>query len=458
MAAQRPKLGSYLEWHNGSIRVAVAVPRRLRGTLPTYLKRSLRTDSPANAERIKHRVIQELKDQIAAAERAAAPTVSGLTGEALQWREEIERSPDADTLETLVHDRAEELERSDGFEAAKAFYDVATGKATPVDASAETYLAESGLRERSKGELRRALRVYREWCEASSTPFIVEAATRRVAGRFLSERLLPTIARKTVEKYLSFLSGYWKWMEAKGLAADVPWSGQLTRVGLGRTRRAPAESLGETGATGKRPYSAAEASALLYSPAPGTTGQRTTDIAWLGALSGMRLDEICRLRIGDCRDGWFAVNAQEAGKTAAGVRRVPIHSALVPIVERLSRGRDCKAYLIADLPAEGRERSMPASKAYTRFRRSLGIDERGEGQRQSNVDFHSWRRWFIREAREGGASLWTIADIVGHDTASLPGGLTMSHYPGNASDRALVACVESIPVPQPPQSGITGLG
>ena len=91
---------------------------------------------------------------------------------------------------------------------------------------------------------------------------------------------------------------------------------------------------------------------------------------------------------------------------------------------------------------------MPASKAYTRFRRRLGIDERADRQRQSNVDFHSWRRWFIRKAKDAGQQPWTIADLVGHDTKALPLGLTMGGYPGRSNDQQLRECVEAVRLPE----------
>lgn len=69
MASRKPRLGQYLEWHRGSIRVTVPAPKALQDSIgSTRLKRSLGTDSPANAERITHAVIHELKAIIAAAD------------------------------------------------------------------------------------------------------------------------------------------------------------------------------------------------------------------------------------------------------------------------------------------------------------------------------------------------------------------------------------------------------
>lgn len=454
MPPHLPKLGKYLEWNNGTIRVTLSVPRALQDTMgKTKLKKSLRTDSPANAERIKHGVIQELRNQITAA-TDQAPALS----EALHWKSELETTYDQlqqDNISFLLVDRAKEIERSEGPERAQEFVDVARGKSTPILHMLETYLSETELKERSKGDARRAINVYCNWCTETSTPQTVEAASRRTVGKFVSERLIQTMERKTARKYLSFLSGYWRWMEAKGYANEIPWSGQLQRSRAAKPKRSVLLADANTVQGGKRPYTEQEVILILSAPAKKKTDRRTLDLSWIGALSGMRLDEICRLTVADCEGGWFRVNSKAGeGKTAAATRRVPIHSKLTPIINRRTSGKAANEFLIEDLPnpEDGRERSMPASKAYTRFRRNLGVDDVTPGQRQSNVDFHSWRRWFVREARDAKQSLYVIADLVGHDTSALPGGLTMGTYAGVSHDDDMRACVESVMPPSLPSA------
>jgi integrase len=450
--ASKPKraLGQYLEWHNGSIRATVPVPKALQATIgATRLKRSLGTDSPANAERIKHAVIHELKARIAAAEK---PMKGGLTGEALGWRQDLEaaKGRERDTLEHVLSDRAEELEARAGLGAAKEFVDIAMGNATPIDTLLDTYLASCGLAERTKDSIKRAVRVYEDWAAKSAEPSAVERINRKVAGRFVSA-LLPQMEPQSAGSYTKFLSGYWRFLEGKGYVEGNPWTGQLQGVKRDRKRRSMILDT-DTNGGGKRAYTDAEARTLLFAEPEGDTDRRTLDLLWIGAFSGMRIEEICGLRVRDAASGWFDVNAERKGKTAAAKRRVPIHSLLKPIVARRTANKASGAFLFDDLPEPPsgsiRERSMPASKAYTRFRRRLGVDERAEGQRQSNVDFHSWRRFFIRKARDAGQPSWTIADVVGHDASDLPLGLTMGQYAGRANDADLRACVEAVKVPE----------
>ncbi|MEP2989215.1 MAG: tyrosine-type recombinase/integrase [Parasphingorhabdus sp.] len=454
MAAQRPKLGKYLEWNNGTIRVTLAVPRKLQDIVgKTKMKRSLFTDSPASAERIKHGVIQELKDEMSREVQKSTKGPPTVVQEALDWREsvvEAEGGQGENVKSFLITERARELEKSDGYVAAREFSDIATGRVTPVDQMLETYLSESELKERSKDTARYSVRIYCEWCDENEVPQTIEAATRRTVGKFVSDRLLANMQRKTAQKYISFLSSYWKWMEAKGYTEEIPWSRQLQGVGKAKPKSNLLLSSGEPN-SGKRAYTDEEVRKILYATVTNKTDRRSIDLCWLAALSGMRLDEICRLTVADCSDGWFSVNSKPGeGKSDAASRRVPIHSQLTDILERRSKNKVPDDYLIEDLPlpANGRERSMPASKAYTRFRRRLGVDEVFPGQRHSNVDFHSWRRWFIQHARDAQNSLYVISDLVGHDTSSLPGGLTMNTYGGTSSEEDMWNCVESVQFPK----------
>jgi integrase len=451
MASRTPRLGQYLEWHRGHIRVTLPVPKALQSSIgTTRLKRPLHTDSPANAERIKHGVIHELKAIIAAADKPR----EGLVAEAMGWRQDLDAMGDRDRefLEFVMVDRAEEIEAKAGLPAAREFVAIAQGEATPISTPLDTYLASCGLKERTQDGIRRTVRVYEDWATTNGEPTAVENINRKVAGRFVSGHLLPRMEPQSAGTYTKFLSGYWRFLEGKGYVESNPWTQQLQGVKQARKRRSML--LNNEADDDKRPYTDEEARTLLCAEPKTATDRRTLDTVWIGALSGMRLDEICSLRVRDCQDGWFQVSADPGkGKTPAAKRRVPIHPEIASIVARRSANKKPEDYLIHELkdPPKGsnRERSMPASKAYTRFRRRLGIEERAEGQRQSNVDFHSWRRWFIRKARDARQDPWTIADVVGHDKEALPLAMTMGRYPGESNDKALQECVEAVRLPEP---------
>ena len=87
------------------------------------------------------------------------------------------------------------------------------------------------------------------------------------------------------------------------------------------------------------------------------------------ALSGMRLDELRRLRVAQCGRGTFRI-----GECAAnpGPREVPIHSALVRTTIRLTRERAGDAFLIRDGADFGGVPS-PVQQQFDACRAAVGV-------------------------------------------------------------------------------------
>ena len=127
------------------------------------------------------------------------------------------------------------------------------------------------------------------------------------------------------------------------------------------------------------------------------------------------------------------------------------------IVRRRVGDKGPDAFLFHELPTPAQdspiERSQRISKAFTAFRRKLGVDDVPEGHRQSRIDFHSFRRWFVNRAAQAlnygatGFTQWTIAQVVGHEREQQPLGMTMGRYHGEDDFEALRACVASVSLP-----------
>ena len=168
------------------------------------------------------------------------------------------------------------------------------------------------------------------------------------------------------------------------------------------------------------------------------------DAMLVAALSGMRVEEIYRLTVADCTGGWFQIRA---AKTRAGMRRVPIHTALCGLVAKRTTGKGADGYLFHEPGALriGRERSMAASKRFGHYRKRLGIDAPIPGNRQSAIDFHSWRRRFVTMARNAGIDRATVAAVVGHEA----GNVTDDVYSSGPRNDLLRACIEAVTLPCP---------
>lgn len=435
---------TFLEQHGTQWRVAVKVPLRLRSVIgKTKLKHHLGTDSLAVANREKLKHVQAFRQQLDEAEaklrQRAGREADPMVEEALRWRDALAEDDEEGNAEHALDAWREEIARSHGEDRADTLGAIAKGIATPLTALVEDWLAQRNMKPRQVLDYRRAVLKLDAWCRAAKVSGTVEGVTRKVAGRYITEAFVkPKVHWKTANKDISCLSSFWKWLEPKGYAKENVWKGQSLQK-----QRQP-------GGTGKRPYTDAEVARLLN----GSTHAYLKDAITIAAASGMRIEEIAQLRVASIVDGCMDI---KDAKTAAGERKVPIHSAIASIIERRCKGKAARDFLFHELPAEGEtvtlERSSRIVKAFTRYRRDIGVDDRVEGARQSRVDLHSLRRWFMKSARDAieagaqGFTPWTVADVVGHDAKEMALGLTMAQYPGPSSIKSRRACVEAVKLP-----------
>jgi integrase len=404
----------------------------------------LHTDSLTNANRLKFRVIAELQDKIARARAETAtptkPHNTLLAEEALDWKADIQNQQNPGAKFAL-RERVGEVERREGPEKASYFMDVATGAATPIMSLVDTWLAERDMKPRQKIDYVRAVRKFSGWVIGIRLNGAIEEVTRKVAGRYVSEALVARkIHWKTANKDITALSGYWKWLMRRGNVEYNVWTNQaLPKVKPKSDQQRP-----------KRPFTDAEVLKLFRSIEPGML----RDAMLVAALSGLRTGEIAQLRVGDCYGGEFSITS---AKTAAGVRDVPIHEDLAILVSQRSARKARADYLFHELkdprPGTAVERGQAITKQFVTARRRLGVDEMMDNCRQSRIDFHSFRRWFIAKARnalQNGASgfdQWTICEVVGHDTEAAALGMTMGRYAGKQLAAARRACVNSVKLP-----------
>jgi integrase len=147
------------------------------------------------------------------------------------------------------------------------------------------------------------------------------------------------------------------------------------------------------------------------------------------SLSGMRLDELRRLRVAHCGRGSFR-NAECAANL--GPREVPVHSALAGTVLRLTRGRAGDAFLIGDGAHFGRAPSL-TERRFDACRAAVGMAG-------PSLSIHGLRRWFVRTALDAEQSPDVVAAVIGH------------FRPGDAQPKPTwgqrCACVEAVQLPQ----------
>jgi hypothetical protein len=293
----------YLEKHGNQWRVQVRVPPKLQGVMgKKKLVVPLHTSSLAEANLLKWDIVARLKAEIKAAERGVVLDPAILTEEAMRWREAIltEEPPvrtfvDEKTGELveyedpiapdLAQERAEEIEKEKGRDAAVTFYKIATGQATPITALIDPWLAErKDMKPRQQRDYRRAAERFHAWKQKP-----IEDVTRKVAGLYVAEAFISKkINPKTANKDISCLSSFWMWLVKRGHAESNPWERQSLSKKL-----MPKPT--------KRAYTNEEMANLLSS----TNDTLLLDLMKVAALSGMRREEIMLLRVSDTVGGMF---------------------------------------------------------------------------------------------------------------------------------------------------------
>ena len=320
----KPKDTAYLEQHGPSWRVRVKVPDRLRLILgASKLVAPLHTDSLAIANRDKHRHVHALKQRLAEAEvelrRRNKNAIDPRVTEGLEWR----RALTDETQTYVIGDvegaymaRLDELESLEGAASAGIVSRIAHG-ALPIGTLADEWLEVKPLKPRQKLDYRRAVAKLEAWLLAKSLSPTVEAITRRIASDYRDEAFVKAgVHPRTANKDLSVLSGLWKHAERKALVENNPWRGQSLPETSSATRGAH-----------KRPLTDSELATLLSSE---HASPLLKDAITILALSGMRTEELARMKVGDLRDltGPSPYVSLRGTKSTAARREVPIHPEL----------------------------------------------------------------------------------------------------------------------------------
>lgn len=391
----------------------------------------------SEADRRKGEHVSRFKKQLAQARDTGDPVLK----EARQFRrweeERREANPndpaDDAAADAILLEVSELVAEDHGDEASKTFYEIASGQATPLTEYLDEWIADRGYKGASAGHHRNAFEVLRQWCKTARIKPTIEAMTNRTAWQFRDKSLRVRYPEpKTVNNYLWSYRSHWKWLLRRSRVETNPWLGMNDD---GRSTR-----LRDQGAQ-KRPFTDGEMRALLE----GSATPLLHDLMMVAALTGARINAICELRVRDCKGDAFTF---QPAKQEPRSRRVPIHTGLNEIVARRIKGKRPEDFLFEECPnaTTKRPRSAAPSQAFTRYRRDIEVDERPDWKRQSNVDFHSFRRWFTTKAEQAGQLPHIIDAVTGHKRP----GESLGRYSLGPSMAQLRACVEAVKLPRLP--------
>lgn len=438
--------------------MVVNVPRALQPKLGTKLKRALKTDSLSEANKLKWDVVAELKAVIRQAQDPAKTKDEAFALAKAKAMEEARRlsrrrllaltADERQRIDDHIEDHAEHLAgdpigigdmgvaeyEPERDALAAQFVGIAKNSDTPVDFHHEKYSSMANVKPRTAADDTRAIKHLKAWCETNGLPATLQGITKREAVRFCDDlhKLVGSSDPATLNKYVSRLSVYWTWLEKRHEVEFNVWKG--------RRFDKPMQTTDEK----ERPFTDEEMKALLSGPAT----QAMHDVMRIGALTGARLDPIVCLRVKDCKNGTFIFKPQ---KKEPGPRLCPIHPDLIEIVSRRSEGKSDEDDMFPEWPRPSdpkslREKSFKTSNHFTKYRRSVGVEDRRDNRRRGLANFHSFRRWFATKAEQADQPEHIIAAVIGHKRS----GITLGIYSRGPLLEQARRCIEAVKLPELP--------
>ncbi len=371
-----------------------------------FFSKNLGTDKLSEAQRLRDRFLVE----IAELERKAKTQAPVTHSEELEIFESLMADPDPENraaVESHYHEQAEEIERISEGEGV-AWYQRITGQSTPIEFHLDRFFADHPIKEIKQRQ--RAIKQFSDWARKH-----LQQVDRKLAGEYVSHLVEQGYAAQTVNGHISHISSYWKWLLKRGLTKDNPWREQQVKK-VKRIKRI-AWPIADVPMLIERAPSPSMAEAIL-----------------IATLSGMRVSELCRLKVGDVKENFFHVTDS---KTEAGIRRVPVHSMLSELVDSKTTGREPNEWLLPVFSGNGKN----LVKRFVRYRdKLLGKDT---SQPQNTLTFHSLRHTFVTEAIRNRCDLVALKEVTGHSA----GDITTGVYHHGCTDDQLKDAVELVKLP-----------
>lgn len=345
--------------------------------------------------------------QIAQAEPRDRPAVEALAAE------EAEMLAVQDAAARGVFDELDDAATA----RARAWFEQATGRTVPMRDHLDRYMASLTVETKTAAMRRRTIEA---WLERHP---LTSDVTRRRLQAWIDGLAADGAAPATVKRCLSEVRGFWRDLVDREIApADVdPF------LGL----RVPKAS-GAAGRPKRAAWTPAEVAAL-HRAARDKGDQPLADVIAIAAYTGMRIEEIANLRLEDVNEREMVVHV---AKTDAGVRTIPTHPALRPLVRRLKAAPERDGYLIVGLkPNQFGDRSGAIGKRFGRLKRALGYPR--------TLVFHSIRKTVAGQLHDKGVPEQHAAPILGHKLNTLGYGV---YSPGPQFDTlAAAVCLLEYP-------------
>ena len=397
------KPGQYLEKQWNTYSVVMRVPKDLQPMLgKTAFKKTLQTSSATEADDLKLPIIGEWKAQLKAARsqlKSGKIDIEKAVEDAKQIMADIQ-SDQSLALETVAHTLRPSAELTPETEAKVRAYGMATGSYTATN----TYVIEWAKQKNYQpsvydGAVSFLLKIFCKrfpYFETIDTGELKIWVDDLLQGR----NGYPGWVRRTVNKNFGYLHSYWAYCEDKYTKAPNLAIASKILPPVSRTKADRAQSSNRT----YKPFSDAEIFSLIDA-AEAREDQNLIDLIRLGMYTGMRLSEICNMKVSDVGMDRFTVSD---AKTYSGNREIPIHSDIQQLVERLKQTSD-DGYLISGESSNNKynSRTKGISHRFNRLKEKLGFEKKRHA-------FHSFRATLANRFESAGVPENFAARIIGH--------------------------------------------
>lgn len=414
-SAMRYLKRSHNRWH-----FIKSVPRDVRGVVgKSNIVINLETTDLAEAKKRRAKALAIAERIINSARSHQERPKDELLESALSTRIDPPRyvggEYDGEIATEVLSSEAEKLEQVVGNKRAKLWYDIASGTTTPITSFVADWNSQTQVIPRTAEVRAKAIHKFESWANDKHAVGAIEGCSRKIAGFYVSYLHDKGLAPATINKTLSFFTSYWSWLCRRGIASENIWQNQ--RLSQKKGSASPQ----------RRSVTDSELLTLL-SWADQNEDTSAHDVILCLALSGLRASELASLRVREIlldelgSEGVF--NVVES-KTRAGVRKVPIHSVILPIIEERLMGKDPYDHVFDEIQSKSnREAGARLSQLGSKWFRASGVAELEPGARQSNTSLHSLRHWTTNQLERAGVLDSIAAWLLGHERT----GITLSVY------------------------------
>jgi integrase len=394
-------------------------PAHLRGKPVVKFTKSLETDSHELAEIRKLPIIANWKAMIAAARQTVSPKQFDYDKAVKSYSETFKALGGGDDaaghlahqLNPMTASTAEEQEQR------RVVFGVSTGKGLATSLYLDEWMGQCEYNPKGKDEAGRFIKS--EFCKRFP---VFELTDRKELKIWVEDQLkgrngFKAAARPTVRKRLGWVNSFWDYVESQYTEIEC-----MTRNILPKPKKTKSSAVQNS----YHPFTVEEYFMLVDATEKSNRGRgdpELKDLIIVGAHTGCRLGELTHMKLDCVGDDWFQV---EDSKTANGIRRIPIHTGIQQLVERLKQTSQAanSEYLFSGLSDNNqyKNRSNGVGKRFGKLKDDLGF-------RGKNYGYHSFRSTLLNLFESAGVAENFAARIIGHKVESMTYGLYSEDIP-----------------------------